>query len=77
MQRRFMSDLHMKGAKSLLEEKMPCDLSVFSGDKKKSQNLTENPKAAVYSNGKLTQCFLGNGAEMMIFDGEYLSCFKR
>lgn len=73
MQRRFMSDLHMKGAKSLLEEKMPCDLSVFSGDKKKSQNLTENPKAAVYSNGKLTQCFLGNGAEMMIFDGEYLS----
>lgn len=85
MQRRFMSDSFMNGAKSLLEEKVQTGAKVFKDIKSEEiplirervqgkNTVSENPspfspKAAIYSNGRLTTCVTDTGAGMSLFDG--------
>lgn len=85
MQRRFMRDNSMRGAQSILEEKVNGATVLFKDvktDEKpqlreriQGKNIvSENPnpfspKAAVYSNGRLTTCVTDIGAGVTIFDG--------
>ena len=91
MQRRFMSDSFMNGAKSLLEEKIQTGARVFrdikteeipqirervQGKNTVSENPTPfHPKAAVFSNGRLTTCITDTGAGMSLFDGLDVTAF--
>ncbi len=85
MQRRFMSDPFMKGAESLLGEKVKTGTQVFKDirndemphirERIQGKNtVSENPdifapKAAVYSNGRMTVCLSDIGAGVDLFDG--------
>lgn len=85
MQRRFMRDAAMRGAKTLLEEKVKSGTRIFKDiqtDEKPhlrervlSKNTASespnpfNPKAAVISNGRLTACVTDIGAGVTLFDG--------
>lgn len=85
MQKRFMRDSHMKGAETLLYEKLSEDSPVFKdvykreapkvAEKGKGQGQVYrnpspvNPKAAIYSNGRLTLCVTDSSTGHVIFDG--------
>ncbi len=85
LQERFMRDNNMRGAQSLLEEKAKGGTVLFKDiktdenphlrERVQSKNIvSENPnpfspKAAVYSNGRLTTCVTDIGAGVTIFDG--------
>lgn len=85
MQSRFMSDGFMQGAKSLLDEKATSGAKVFKDVRKqevpkirervqRKNTVSENPnpfspKAAVYSNGRMTSCITDIGTSVSLFDG--------
>lgn len=85
MQRRFMSDVHMQGAKSLLEEKVQSGTSVFKDirteeprhirEKTQGKNTVSHspspfsPEATLLSNGRMTTCITDSGAGVTLFDG--------
>ena len=70
MQRRFMNDMMMKGAKTLLDEKIPSDFTEYESVKTtESHQNHQMLRAVAYSNGKLTQCFTCKAEESMFFDG--------
>lgn len=85
IQRRFMQDCSMKGAQSLLEEKGRISAKPFKDikvegipklrERVQSQNTVSeclnpfNPKAVIYSNGRMTTCLTDSGAGVSIFDG--------
>ena len=69
MQNRFMCDLQMKGAKTLLDEKADIIASEDKSTVMTRDNCCAKLESAIYSNGKLTQCFTSDGNEALIFDG--------
>ncbi len=85
MQKRFMSDGFMQGAKSLLEEKAQTDLAVFEDirseetrhvrEKTQSKNMVFAdpspflPNATLFSNGRMTTCITDSGTGVSLFDG--------
>lgn len=85
MQRRFMSDGFMQGAKSLLEEKVQTGSKVFKDirteetrhvrEKTQSKNTVSvdpspfSPKATLFSNGRMTTCITDSGTGVSLFDG--------
>lgn len=85
MQKRFMSDNHMRGAESLLEEKVQSGTTLFKDiktdekphlrERVQSKNVVSDcpnpfyPKAAVYTNGRLTTCVTDIGTGVTLFDG--------
>lgn len=85
MQRRFMSDRFMKGARSLLDERVQTGARVFKDirteetrhirEKNQGKNTVSSapspfsPKAAVFSNGRMTSCVTDCGAGVTLFDG--------
>ena len=85
MQRRFMRDSFMNGAKSLLEEKIQTGATVFKDlkteeipairERVQGKNIVSDnptpfsPKTAVFSNGRLTLCITDTGASVSLFDG--------
>ncbi len=85
MQRRFMRDSGMRGAKSLLEEKVQGGTMLFKDiktdekphlrERVQSKNTVSehpepfSPKATVYSNGRLTTCITDTGTGVTLFDG--------
>ncbi len=85
MQRRFMSDSFMKGAESLLGEKVKSGTQVFKDirngeiphirERIQGKNTVSDnpnifsPKAAVYSNGRMTVCLSDIGTGVDLFDG--------
>lgn len=89
MQRRFMSDVDMKGASSLLDEKIPIGARPFKDvrqaeipkirERVQNENAVyENPdlfepECAVYSNGRMS-CFITDcGTGVTVFDGTDLN----
>lgn len=89
MQKRFMRDSHMKGAETLLYEKMSEDSPVFddvykreapkTGEKFKNTGAIHknpsvvSPEAAVYSNGRLSLCVTDSSTGHLSFDGMDIS----
>ncbi len=85
MQKRFMRDKNMRGAQTLLEEKVKSGTRLFKDiqtdekphlrERVQSKNtVSENPnpfspKAAVFSNGRLTTCVTDIGTGVTLFDG--------
>lgn len=85
MQRRFMKDSFMSGAKSLLEEKVLTSVRVAKAvkaeeiphirervqtKKRKTDNISPfSPKATLLSNGRMTTCITDSGAGVTILDG--------
>ncbi len=85
MQRRFMRDKSMRGAQSLLEEKVKSGTVLYRDiktdekphlrERVQSKNIVSDspnpfsPKAAVYSNGRLTTCVTDIGTGVTLFDG--------
>lgn len=85
MQKRFMRDNCMRGAESLLEEKVKSGSAVFKDvrtdeiphlrERIQSKTLVSdspnpfNPKAAIYSNGRMTTCLTDAGTGVTLFDG--------
>ncbi len=85
MQHRFMRDKAMRGAESLLEEKIPFGATVFKDEygkkiptvRERVQNKSKfssnpcvfAPKATLLSNGRLTTCYSDSGTNRIIFDG--------
>lgn len=85
MQNRFMSDSAMKGAKSLLEENGTVSGRIFKDirlsdipavrEHVRSRNEVSDapnpfePKAAVYTNGRMTTCLTDIGTGVSLFDG--------
>lgn len=85
MQKRFMNDSIMNGAKSLLDEKIQTDSKVFKGVKAEeipnirervhgNNSVYENPnpfhpEAMLLSNGRMTTCITDSGTGVTVFDG--------
>lgn len=85
MQKRFMRDSHMKGAETLLYEKLSGELPVFKdvykrdapvrSERAKISGVVHNapspisPNAAVYSNGRLSLCLTDSSTGYVTFDG--------
>ncbi|MBQ7122381.1 MAG: hypothetical protein IJO03_08995 [Clostridia bacterium] len=85
MQKRFMNDRFMKGARSLLDEKIQSGARVFKDikadetchirEKNRGKNVISQspspflPKAALYSNGRMTLCLTDCGTGVTLFDG--------
>ncbi|MBQ2841713.1 MAG: hypothetical protein IJE72_01600 [Clostridia bacterium] len=85
MQKRFMSDRFMRGAESLLEEKIQTDSKLFKDIKAEDiPNIRErthgrnavyenpspfSPEAMLLSNGRMTTCISDTGAGITMFDG--------
>lgn len=85
MQKRFMSDSFMKGAESLLDEKIQTDSKIFKGVKAEEiPNIRERvhgndsvherpnpfyPEAMLLSNGRMTTCISDVGTGITLFDG--------
>lgn len=85
MQKRFMNDRFMSGAKSLLDEKIQTDSKVFKGIKTEEiPNIRERingnnsvfdnpnpfyPEAMLLSNGRMTTCITDTGTGVTMFDG--------
>ncbi len=85
MQRRFMNDISMRGAQSLLEEKCQTNAKIFKDAGKKEipairervygkSAVSSNPnpfypKAMLLTNGRMTSCFSDIGAGVSLFDG--------
>ncbi len=85
MQKRFMSDPCMKGAESLLYEKIPSNASVFKGIKAENipnirerviekRSVYENPSpfspnVMLLSNGRMTTVIADNGCSVSMIDG--------
>lgn len=85
MQKRFMNDRFMKGARGLLDEKIQSGTRVFKDlkaeepchirEKNQGKNVVSpspspfSPKAALYSNGRMTVCITDCGTGVTLFDG--------
>ena len=85
MQRRFMSDVFMQGAKSLLEENIQTGASLFKDirteeirhvrEKTQGKNIVSHspspfsPEATIFSNGRMTTCITDCGTGVTLFDG--------
>ncbi len=85
MQKRFMRDSYMKGAETLLYEKMSEDTPVFEDVYKREPPKTAekfknegsvyknpsviSPEAAVYSNGRMSLCVTDSSTGHLAFDG--------
>lgn len=88
MQRRFMRDGFMKGAESLLEERVPTDVRPYKSDiaeeipetrgrtRGKTVVISEpspfEPKAMMLSNGRMTSCITDCGTSTVILDGDVI-----
>lgn len=86
MQKRFMNDSFMKGAESLLEEKVNTDSRVFKNIK--TENIPEirertygknvvsdnpspfSPKTAILTNGRMSTVVSDTGTGVTLFDGQ-------
>lgn len=89
MQRRFMSDSFMSGAKSLLEEKIETGASIFKAvrteeipqirervqaKKRCFTNISPfAPNATMFFNGRMTSCLTDSGAGVTMLDGKDLT----
>lgn len=85
IQKRFMSDVFMKGAKSLLDESVQTGARVFNDikveekhhirEKTQSKNIVSaypspfSHKATIFSNGRMTTCITDCGTGVTLFDG--------
>lgn len=86
MQRRFMNDSFMKGAESILEEKVNTDSRIFKDVKTESipsvrerthgkNVVSENPspflpETAILTNGRMTTVISDTGTGVTLFDGQ-------
>lgn len=84
MQKRFMNDGFMKGAKTLLEEKVPTDAAIFKDIRSEDtchirekvrtkSNVTLkpsliSPQSTIFSNGHMTTCISDCGTGVTLFD---------
>ena len=84
MQKRFMKDSFMRGASSLLEEKMPTDAAIFKDIREEEpRHIREkvrsngsavlkpsliSPNSTLFSNGRMTTCITDCGTGVTLFD---------